>query len=449
VIPYLDQLDAGRWKFLTISSDNGPHFAQNYIFHALSQFAFPTSVVEVRWAFDCPYHGHFIAFIEPHVLLFMQICWVACTGKDLCDPEGGCAKRRLNTIQLKMQKAFDTGRTAFEALKKDPTWTRLNSQRACGRLDTFFEYREAIWVESKLLQQARAKVPPKLSPLPGIRSKVYGLRFAPAPGLKVVHTARFMCYCAGCKTWPRQACSYPGMSQTTGSHVLRVLPTGKPVTKKELRAFLFVQTPRVVPPHSRNLQQLLVLVADNLTWTLESPRPIDEAELKQAVTKRIRAYLLQRESDLQAAEDGRLQAEHEQRSKIASDNNSPASVGSSAVGEALGAADSMSQLPKRRQQKQTEHEMKDSVKRARVGEASREDWTSFMSDRLCVGMKVSVLYEDAGWCSGQVERVTNKTFTVKWDGSAQPSGGSDESTSSRFHKTTAAEEASKGDIKFD
>ena len=55
VLPYLPGLDT--WKWLTISSDNGPHYAQTYVFFALMQLAFPSSVLEVRWAFDCPYHG--------------------------------------------------------------------------------------------------------------------------------------------------------------------------------------------------------------------------------------------------------------------------------------------------------------------------------------------------------------------------------------------------------
>ena len=57
VIPNLEELREHSWRVWSISSDNGPHFAQSYIFYALSQIALPSSVTEVRWSFDCPYHG--------------------------------------------------------------------------------------------------------------------------------------------------------------------------------------------------------------------------------------------------------------------------------------------------------------------------------------------------------------------------------------------------------
>jgi hypothetical protein len=56
VLPVLPQLQ-NNWTRLIVSSDNGPHFAQQYLFHALAQIQFPDTVTSVWYTFDCPYHG--------------------------------------------------------------------------------------------------------------------------------------------------------------------------------------------------------------------------------------------------------------------------------------------------------------------------------------------------------------------------------------------------------
>jgi hypothetical protein len=67
VIPNLPALT--NWDTLRISSDNGPHFAQSYMFYALSQADFPESVRVVKYSFDCPYHGSlFLILYSPRIL---------------------------------------------------------------------------------------------------------------------------------------------------------------------------------------------------------------------------------------------------------------------------------------------------------------------------------------------------------------------------------------------
>ena len=69
VIPHLEGLE--NWIIWSICSDNGtsdlaqcalsillgPHFAQTYLFYALGKLQLPSTLEEVRYAFDCPYHG--------------------------------------------------------------------------------------------------------------------------------------------------------------------------------------------------------------------------------------------------------------------------------------------------------------------------------------------------------------------------------------------------------
>ena len=101
-------------------------------------------------------------------------------GKDACDPEGGVCKRRLDAMQMQMQKAFDSCLAAFDAMKNDKAWTRTESTRPCtlSPLGLFIESRTAVWVPRDVLE-AQRKAVPRLAVLKGIHS-VYGLRWSPA-----------------------------------------------------------------------------------------------------------------------------------------------------------------------------------------------------------------------------------------------------------------------------
>jgi hypothetical protein len=317
VIPGL--LRGTEWRRWSISSDNGPHFAQSYIFYALSQLAVPTTLQEVCWSFDCPYHGmcrHHLCTLSPGTMS-KWIRAVAYVGKDLCDPEGGCTKRRIDALQLQLDRAFRVGREAFEALCKDVEWSRVAVQRNCGDLDTFVERRTAVWVGTKDLQAKRDAVP-KLSSLAGIRSWVYGVRFQPdpydfAPKLQL---SQFLCFCNGCKTFPRTACLFPELSRVRKEFQFKVNRVTS-ATIKELMGFLSLQQPAVVGVHkSQGRDHIVGVVARHMSWAQgERERCTTTDALLQAVSKKYRAWQASRDQALAAAEQARLQASHEARLK--------------------------------------------------------------------------------------------------------------------------------------
>ena len=94
--------------------------------YELFRLQLPPSVRRVWYGFDCPYHG-----------------------KDCCDPEGGVCKRRLDSLQMKKQKAFDSCREAFRAMEDNAEWKRDGAIRpkTTSPLGVFIERRHAIWVD--------------------------------------------------------------------------------------------------------------------------------------------------------------------------------------------------------------------------------------------------------------------------------------------------------------
>ena len=217
---------------------------------------------------------------------------------------------------MRKNKAFECGRAAFEALRKDVTWSRVGAQRkpGIGLLGTHIEQRVAVWVASEDLQTERADMP-TLSALPGIRSSVYGVHFF--PGNLTVHTSRFQCFCSGCKAWPRRQCSFPAFSQAQ-PHTF-VPNRVKEVTKKQLAGFLSLQQPAVVLPKSALRAVYVQQAAACVTWANTEEKTAAErspASLSQAVSRKVRAVLDDRAQQLQAEEDARLQEEHEARQKL-------------------------------------------------------------------------------------------------------------------------------------
>jgi len=295
VIPKPDRV-ADSWRRLTIASDNGPHFAQSFSMYALTKIELPSSVCEVRYSFDCPYHG-----------------------KDCCDPEGGCCKRRISTLQMADLKAFQVAKQAFDALAADEQWTRVNVQRPkhTGPLGLFIERRVAVWVSKDDLQKERAAQPKSLSSLVGMRS-AYGVRFAPVREQNpMVETSRFMCFCEGCNQLPRAACRFPLLTQPVSKTKFKVdrVPAA---TIAQLKAYIHARASHLPvggtrPVLVQRVAQVLVLKGEFGS----SPLPTDADDLLQAVTKKLASFIIewQGRCDKEAAEQTEL--EHQARIQAA------------------------------------------------------------------------------------------------------------------------------------
>ena len=213
---------------------------------------------------------------------------------------------------MQNDKAFECGRAAFDALAEDLTWSRVNATRnpSVGLLGTFIERREAIWVESETLQKERADMP-KLAPLAGIRSSVYGVRFCPGPSNNTVHLSRFMCFCRGCSSSPREPCAFPHFSASR-PHTLRIKGE-KEVTKDQLKGFLLLQQPPVSLAKSAKRDVFIQRAAEYVVWADQHEKQCaerDSAALSRAVSAKVLAFLAERASRLQQEDADRLQAAH-------------------------------------------------------------------------------------------------------------------------------------------
>lgn len=196
------------------------------------------------------------------------------------------------------EAAFEGARQAFHELCVDTKWRRSEAKRDCGRLDTFVELRTAVWVEAGDLAAARADVP-KLNSLAGIRSTVYGVRFAPGPN-PTLATYPFLCYCPACHRLSANAdaaaasvssevsemCSFEGLCAPLGKHTFQVNRV-RSITKAQLAGYLYLHAPRL--SRSGNKAALVTRVANIMSWDTEE-RPSDPDELSQAVSRRLVAF---------------------------------------------------------------------------------------------------------------------------------------------------------------
>ena len=223
----------------------------------------PSSVTRVWYGFDCPYHG-----------------------KDCCDPEGGVCKRRLDALQMKMQRAFESCRAAFAAMQRSSEWTLITAARprTTSPLGVFIERRSAVWVEHEQIEQLRAAAP-RLRPLRGIRGSVYGLRWV--PGVNQIFLSRFLCLCVGCHT-SATPCAFPKLCQWRqySFHLLPARSDIKVLTVKQLKAFLAIHAPHL--PQTGRKPALVTRVATLLTWgDGEREACTDSVKLTVAVTKKV------------------------------------------------------------------------------------------------------------------------------------------------------------------
>jgi len=255
--------------------------------HALWKLQLPSSVKTVRYGFDCPYHG-----------------------KDCCDPEGGVCKRRLDAMQMHMQKAFDSCRDAFLAMQKDSKWTKTGSRRplTTSPLGLFIEHRAAVWVEHSILATVRAEVP-RLAPLPGIKSSIYGLRWSPHS--TSIRTSRYICLCASCVQLgaPRPLCLYPGMSHERVVSFRILNPKGyKTITIKRMQAFLSIRAPTTARSGSKAV--LVGRIVPLLAWDAGEREALgsDARKLLDAVTAKIVQFETLQQSVREQAEAAALEA---------------------------------------------------------------------------------------------------------------------------------------------
>jgi len=191
-------------------------------------------------------------------------------------------------MQMMMQKAFDSCRDAFTAMKTDPKWTKEGAKRplTTSPLGLFIEHRTPVWVEKAALTALRAEMP-RLAPLPGIKSSIYGLRWVPSSS--TITTARFSCLCSSCvQVAPRPQCVYAGMSQEKSMSFRVIASRGpKSVTIKQLKAFLAIRAPQMKKSGSK--AELVARVAPLLSWLAGEREAVagDEQKLTEAVSIKI------------------------------------------------------------------------------------------------------------------------------------------------------------------
>ena len=225
-------------------------------------------------------------------------------GKDICDPEGGCCKRAIDTLQMRQGKAYELARLAYEAICNDAKWTRNDVERPNVGLGTYVERRQAIWINTKDLQAARARMPTSLSRLPRLQS-AYGVRFE--PGLRPsIQLSQFMCHCRGCHDSPRSVCKFAKMCMPRATHIFRVDHV-REATKKVLKAYLLLKAPTM--PRGGNRPVLVTRVADCMTWDDGEREALDAAMLSQEVSKRLITFFTERQAQLEAKERAQDEAE--------------------------------------------------------------------------------------------------------------------------------------------
>ena len=321
-------------------------------------------------------------------------------------------------MQLQNEKAFECGRAAFDALAEDVTWSRVTARRhaSVGLLGTFIERRQAIWVEAEALQKERADMP-KLAPLSGIRSSVYGVRFCPRLA-NTVHLSRFLCFCRGCSSWPRGQCAFPHLS-TSRAHTLRIKGE-KEVTKVQLNGFLLLQQPPVSLAKSARRDVYIRKAAEYVVWADQERQDAegDAAALSQAVSVKVLAFLAERASRLQQEDAERLEAAHALvlqglRAALQRADSGPGPSEDVVLQSEEGKSEDV--------QEGGDVIMSPSLSRARLppeGQPSAAKRVRLdpqaQLDALRVGDKVAVLYEDSGWCHGTVLSVARCSFVVKW-----------------------------------
>ena len=424
--------------------------------HALWSMSLPASVKVVRYGFDCPYHG-----------------------KDCCDPEGGVCKRYLDALQMKMQRAFDSCIAAFHEMNNHPHWKKEGATRpkTTSRLGLFIESRYAVWVDPEKLRMFRHNIL-RLAPLPGIKSSIYGLVWT--PGAKIISAFPLLCLCPGCLSLitPRPPCLYPKLVTPT-EHSFRVQQAKgfKPVTLPRLKAFLAVKAPRV--SRSGGKPQLLLAAANVLTWAQgEREACTTDVSLLKAVTDKIVAIEIadqqvRETKDAQALEATRqlhhaqqicAQVQAQMRDASVSGANPldlsvsqsplPISSASNASVRSLSSSSSASAIKRKQGQQQPQQ-----PKRI-ILEPKPAAMAETVVGALSAGDAICVLYDDAGWLSGVVSRVENKSIYITWpcDEPTCPSHsaagicthGEDDGDGrevTRFLKTKLVKDLQKGEIR--
>lgn len=387
----------------------------------------------------------------------------------MCDPEGGCTKRRIDQKQMEQKSAFAVGRAAFEALRRDQVWTRWNVQRTGDPLATFIERRHAVWLESKAMEEIRANAP-KLSPLSGIRSWVYGVRYV--PGTKKFDLCRFMCFCLGCKAWPRTTCSFAGLSAVVKTHVFRVNHS-KLATKAQIGGFLSLQVPPVPYRPTLKLLALMQLAVPAFTWTSEDREKMAESEeeYKQTVSRRILLWLAERQKREAEKEQVRRDKEHQERAGFASVvedikvdvsrptvppvSSSSSSSSSSAIVLSADELELVAEVQRLRDLAEASQASlapapaaakakRKAAQPASVPKPPKKSKGPSMNceekiNALCAGHEISVLFSGDGWCHGTVSKVTNKFVFVAWGNNDSPT---------QMSKATLARDMKLGEVQI-
>jgi len=333
----------------------------------------------------------------------------------MCDPEGGCAKRRLNVLQMSKGTAFEVARDAFTALCEDRSWSRVDSRRTCGPLGTFVEHRQAVWLEREDLAKARAETP-TLSTLDGIKSTVYGVRFQPGPS-PTLECLPFLCYCPGCHAWPRTKCDFAGLCQPLSTHVFQVNRV-RGATIAQLKSFLAIMSKSVKRSGTR--AELVVKVANALTWDAE-PRPLDADGLSQAVTKRMAAFIVAWQAHRDALAAAAEQDQHEQR-KAALAAGDGVDVDEKAPEPRALSSSSSSNLAAAARELAPKRPLAPAAplppsKRAKTVEAAKTQVANLVENSV-----ISSLWgegDDLQWCQGRVARVSTRNLYVLYEGDAE------------------------------
>ena len=359
----------------------------------------------------------------------------------------GVCKRKLDALQMELGMAFASQYAAFEALAKDVGWTRVAARRpaSTSALGLFIEARSAVWIPRSNLETARAQVP-RLAPLKGIHA-TFGLRWT--PGQAAVTTARFLCLCAACVVpdGGGQTCRFPGLTQQS-DHTFRVLPprTGvKVITIARLKAFLAIRGPAL--PRSGRRAVLIARAAGLLTWDDgEREACVTDDALALAVTNKVTEFeaaceRAQTEAEARARE---AQAQQEAAEKVVADAvkkiallrrsggaSAPAAIaalqqqvvtvhlanlvraGAEDKQEPDEGAEGKQQEGKQREGKQQEG--KQAEGKQAEGKVTCEEAANSEISALQTDDRLSVFFQDAGWCSGFVSRLTNSFVYVLWD----------------------------------
>ena len=362
---------------------------------------------------------------------------------------------------MKNQIAFESCKAAFEAMANNPGWTKQGVPRPehVSPLGVFIGSRDAVWVEPSDLEQLRASQP-RLRPLPGIKSRVYGLRFR--PGCEDVYTSPFLCLCPGCSTWPRTQCAYPLLCPETKQAFHIVAARVITVTVPRLKAFLVVHG----KPRSGNKPALVARAAPLFDWS-EGEQPADPEELLVAVSNKIVEFeaeqlavlekgreealktarnleelkerLLKAQEDLASAtvslsnpaaaarppltpavsESKRSSARPPPTANKTPLSNTPAAAAHSSLTPAVSESKSPSADPPpaainsgRKQAKRSARVVQpSSPKKARLSAAGA---AQIIAQDINVGRTISLYFNDAGWCDGVVSSVSGKGIEITW-----------------------------------